>query len=424
MTRSLSAAISGIDANQTMLDNIGNNIANVNTVGYQSTDVQFADLLYQQQGSASAPTPGVTGGTNPIAIGSGVRVSATTVNFSQGTTTQTGVQTDMAIQGQGFLVVNQGGTNYYTRAGNLQPDGSGELVTPSGAIVQGWLPNAAGQINTSSPIGNIVIPQGQVSNPQATQNITLGGNLPTWNGTGTAPVYTATTTAYDSLGGQIPINLTFTASTTPNQWTLVATAPNPGGGTDTLTPAGGATLNFSSTTGQLTSTTPSPLTLTGFTGYSNLPTGYSMNLDFPAVGSTQAVTQFSGTSSIQVTNQDGYSSGSLDGFTVGSDGTITGTYSNGKTQTLGQVALAMFSNPEGLAKQGNLMYASTTNSGAAQLGVAGAGGRGSLIGGAVEGSNVDLGTQLTDLIVAQTAYQANTKVVSTTSTVLQALVQM
>ncbi|MDA8102943.1 MAG: flagellar hook protein FlgE [Nitrospiraceae bacterium] len=420
MTRSLSAAISGIDANQSMLDTIGNNIANVNTVGYQSSDVQFADLLYQQAGGAGSPVPGVTGGTNPIEIGSGVRVASTLTNFAQGTIQQTGVQTDLAIQGQGFLVTSQGGSTYYTRAGNLQLDALGELVTPEGQVVQGWVPGANGQINTSGPLSNLVIPQGQAANPQVTKNITLGGNLPTWSGTGTPPSYTATVTAYDSLGGQIPITITFAATTTPDTWSVVATAPNPAGGTDTLTPTG-TTISFDPTSGQLTSS--APIALSGFTGYPDLPAGYSMNLDFPAPGTPQAVTQFAGTSSIQVTSQDGFPSGSLNGFTIGSDGTITGNYSNGRSQALGQVAIATFANNEGLAKVGGLSYQATVNSGAAQLGTAGAGGRGTLVGGAVEGSNVDLGTQLTDLIVAQTAYQANTKVVSTTATVLQNLVQ-
>ena len=284
----------------------------------------------------------------------------------------------------------------------------------------GWVPGANGQINTSGPLSNLVVPQGQAASPQVTKNITLGGNLPTWNGSGTAPSYTATVTAYDSLGGQIPITINFTATSTPDTWSVVATAPDPAGGTDTLTPAG-TTISFDPTSGQLTSS--SPIALSGFTGYPNLPAGYAMNLDFPATGTPQAVTQFAGTASIQVTNQDGFPSGSLNGFTIGSDGTITGNYSNGRSQPLGQVAIATFANNEGLAKVGGLSYQATVNSGAAQLGTAGAGGRGTLVGGAVEGSNVDLGTQLTDLIVAQTAYQANTKVVSTTATVLQTLVQ-
>ncbi|WP_276963850.1 flagellar hook-basal body complex protein, partial [Ferrimicrobium acidiphilum] len=154
------------------------------------------------------------------------------------------------------------------------------------------------------------------------------------------------------------------------------------------------------------------------------PAGYKMNLDFPTAGSTGAVTQFAGSSSsLAVTNQDGAASGALTGFSIGSNGTVQGTYANGTKQVLGQIASALFTNPEGLAKQGNLLYKSTLNSGAAQLGAAGAGGRGTFVGGSVEGSNVNLGNELTNLVLAQTDYQANTKVVSTTASVLQALVQ-
>jgi flagellar hook protein FlgE len=436
MTRSLSAAISGIDANQAMLDNIGNNIANVNTVGYQSTQLQFSDLLYQQQAAAGSPQVGVAGGTNPVEIGSGVRVAATTTDFSQGTLSQTGVSTDLAIQGQGFLAVNQGGTTYYTRAGNLQLDGAGQLVTASGAIVQGWLPGANGTITTSGPLSNLVIPQGQAANPQATQNITLGGNLPAWSGSGTAPSYNVTETAYDSLGNPIPITLTFTASTTANEWNVNASVTNPATGAQEWLPSESSTapstplttVSFNPSTGQVSgvggsTTAPYQFPLTGLNLiYKNAAA--TVNVDFPAVGSTGAVTQFAGTSSIQATTQDGSSSGALDGYTIGANGVISGQYANGLTQPLGQIALATFANPEGLAKQGNLLYASSNNSGNAQLGAPGAGGRGTLIGGSVETSNVNLGTELTNLIVAQTAYQANTKVVSTTSTVLQALVQM
>ncbi len=430
MTKSLSSAISGIEANQAWLDNIANNIANSNTVGYQSTSIQFADLLYQQTQGAGAPTPGIVGGTNPITVGSGVRVASTNTNFSQGTLQQTGNPTDVAIQGQGFLVVDQGGQNMYTRDGSLQLDAAGQLVTASGAIVQGWVPQANGQINPNSPLGSIAIPQGQVANPVATQNVTLGGNLPAG---GTNPVV-VTTTGYDSLGDPIPLTFTFTPSGTANTWTVTASTTMPGTTTAAALQLGGAasqTVTFNSTTGQISgisgaeASNPDALAVTGFpTGY-NLPSGYAMNLDFPQPGTQQAVTQFAAASpSVQVTNQDGAPSGALTGFTIGSDGVVQGNYANGKSQVLGQIATALFANPEGLAKQGNLLYAASLNSGAAQLGAPGLGGRGSLVGGAVEGSNVSIGQELTDLVVAQTAYQANTKVVSTTATVLQALVQM
>jgi flagellar hook protein FlgE len=248
----------------------------------------------------------------------------------------------------------------------------------------------------------------------------MGGNLPVWNGVGTPPSLTATTTAYDALGNQIPITITYTGTaSTANSWDVAVTTKNPtSGGTESL---GTGTITFNATSGQMNSTTPLPLT--GFTGY-NLASGYTMNLDYPAAGTPAAVTQFSGSSTIAVSSQDGYSSGSLQNFTIGSDGTISGTYSNGRTQSLGQVALAIFSNPQGLTKVGNLDYQTTLNSGTPQIGTAGTGGRGQLLGGSLESSNVDLGTELTNLIVAQNAYQADTKVVSTSSTVLQALVQM
>ncbi|MEX6428863.1 flagellar hook protein FlgE [Ferrimicrobium acidiphilum] len=433
MTKSLSAAITGINADQQWLDNIANNIANSNTVGYQSTSIQFADLLYQQSQGAGAPIVGVQGGTNPIVVGSGVRVASTNTNFAQGTMQQTGVSTDLAISGNGFLVVNQGGQNYYTTDGALQLDAAGQLVTSTGAIVQGWAPSANGQINQNAPLTGITIPQGQVANPVETQNITLGGNLAAG---ATSPV-TVTTTAYDSLGNPIPITFTFTPSTTTaNQWTVTATVPTPG---STTTPPGttpldlgGATsqtITFDSTTGQV-KTVSGSTTGTNNLALSNFPTGYnlktpSMNLDFPAVGSNGAVTQFAGnSSSLAVTSQDGAASGALTGFSIGSEGTVQGTYANGTKQILGQIASAMFTNPQGLAKQGNLLYQATLNSGAAQLGTAGTGGRGTFVGGSVEESNVNLGNELTNLVLAQTAYQANTKVVSTTASVLQALVQM
>jgi flagellar hook protein FlgE len=431
MTKSLSSAITGIDANQQWLDNIANNIANANTVGYQSTSIQFADLLYQQTQAAGGPVAGQNGGTNPIVVGSGVRVASTNTNFSQGTLEQTGSSTDLAIQGQGFLVVAQGGQDYYTRDGALQLDAAGQLVTASGAVVQGWVPGPNGQINQNSPLASITIPQGQVAQPVATSTITLGGNLASG---ATSPVV-ATTTGYDALGNPIPITLTFTPSATAaNEWTVTASTPNASGAATPLAVGGstaGQTITFDPTTGQISAisgaeaSNPDALALEGFPANYDLPAGYTMNLDFPTPGTSQAVTQFAATSSsLEVTNQNGAPSGALTGFTIGSDGVVQGTYANGTEQVLGQIAAAIFANPDGLAKQGNLLYAATLNSGAPQLGAAGTGGRGSFVGGSVEESNVNLGNELTDLVLAQTAYQANTKVVSTTAQVLQALVQM
>lgn len=427
MIPSLAAAVTGIDANQTMLDVIGNNIANVDTTGFQAGSTQFADLLNQQIAGATAPGP-TTGGTNPVSVGSGTHVVANDTSFAQGTLQQTGQPTDVAIQGQGFFVGQQGigtGALSYTRDGNFSINANGDLVTNTGAYVQGWQATN-GVVNPNGPTQAVVIPQGQAAPPNQTQNLNLSGNIPANPGGTTLPsAITFSTTAYDSLGNPVPISVTFTPSSTANQWTMQASANV--GGTATNLFATAPTVTFTSS-GQLKTVTPSTTSTAGATlatsTTSPFPNGKQVNFDFPAVGSPSAVTQFAGNQSIVVSSQDGYTGGTLQKFTVGSDGTVTGTYSNGQTQTIGQLALANFSNLQGLAKIGNGAYQSTVASGPAQIGVPGTAGRGTLVGGALEGSNVDLGTELTNLIVAQNAYQANTKVVTTSNMVLQALENM
>lgn len=162
------------------------------------------------------------------------------------------------------------------------------------------------------------------------------------------------------------------------------------------------------------------LAATATSGYS-FPTGATLALDFPAPSSSNAVTQFAGSSSIQADGTDGYPPGTLQSYSIGQDGTITGSFSNGQTQALGQIALANFANPAGLADQGGGLFATSPNSGQALVGVPGTAGRGSLLGGSLEQSNVNLGTELTNLITAQEAYTANTKVLTTTDQVIQAL---
>lgn len=428
MMESLSAAVSGIEANQTMLDTIGNNISNANTPGYAEVDVQFADLLDQQLTGAATPTA-AAGGVDPTMVGSGTRVAATTTSFAQGSLQQTGQPTDVAIQGPGFLIANQNGSTLYTRAGNLTVDALGHLVTSSGGLVQGWQADATGAINPNGPTTAITIPQGQLSTPVATQNINLEGNLQAWSGSGTANPVTLSINAYDGLGATVPVTLTLTPTTgTADAWTLQGTVPNPTGGTPTTLWNTPQALVFKN--GQLS--TVNGTAVTGATalkvdnlpaGY-NWPTGNTLSIDVPAPGTTSSVTQLASPSSLEAASQDGVPSGSLQSFSIGPDGVISGTFSSGTTQALGRLALASFSNEQGLFKTGNGYYQTTLNSGVAQVGLPGTGGRGTLQGGALEMSNVDLAKQLTDLIIAQNAYQANTKVVSTSDQVLQSLVNM
>lgn len=414
--RSLAAADSGISTMQTMIDTIGNNVANAGTNGYKETSAQFEDVLTEQLQSASGASNGI-GSTNPSSVGAGAQVSSISTDFSQGSIVQTGNPSDVAIQGNGFFVVSDAGQTYYTRNGAFQLDVNGTLETANGAQVQGW---AAGQ-PTTGPTSALTIPAGLIDQPTETSLVTLGGNL---QSSSTSPV-TTTYTLYNSQGTAVPLSVSFTPTATPNQWTMQATL----GGQKLF--ASGVTLTFDST-GQLTSyaVDGGSATTMGSTDAQvkttqALPTGFkesSLSFDLPAPGSNTAVTQFGQSSTIGVTSQNGNASGTIQSYSIGQDGVITGAFTNGKTQAIGTIALASFTNPSGLTNNGNLEFQQTSASGQPLVGTAGSAGRGTLLGGALEQSNVQLANQLTDLVEAQTDYEANTKVVSTTQAVLQALV--
>ncbi len=415
--RSLGTAASGIDTMQTDLDTIGNDIANSETDGFASQTAQFSDLLTEQLQPAGGAVGETLASTNPSAIGAGDEVSAIETNFSAGAVTQTGINSNVAIEGNGFLVVTQNNQTYYTLDGDLQVDSNGNLATNSGGLIEGWAP---GQPTTSPPTPlSIVV--GSTGPPAQTQNVVLGGNLPS---NATNPV-TITTTMYDSLGNQVPVTLTLTP-TGADTWSMQGTV---NGAAQPLWTAP-QTLVFGSN-GQLASLNGTAVgTGQSTLAIDNEPSNYAWTgateptIDFPPVGSEGAVTQFADDQTIEVTSQDGNAAGTLESYSIGSDGVITGTYSNGDSQSLGTIALAQFANPDGLDDIGQTYFTPTVASGKAQLGEPGTNGLGTLQGGAVEGSNVDLATELTDLIEAQTAYQANTKVVDTSSTVLQSLVEM
>lgn len=447
-TRSMLAAVSGIDANQTLLDEIANNIANADTVGYKEGTVQFSALLSEQVSGATAPTLG-SGGVNPIAVGSGVRVSSVITDNAEGTLEATGNPTDVAIQGNGFLVVEYGGQQMYTRDGALTVDESGQLTTLTGGLVQGWQATGTGLINTNAPVGAINIPTGETIAAKTTTRITLEGNLPAWSGKGTAPVpATLKLDAYNPLGTVVHIVVTFTPTKTKaDTWKVSAkvvgtsktvktvktgttkTKTATKTTTGTLIPATKDTISFDPTTGALVETGLTAKPTGGFAIAMKAPTtsGFTktthITLFFPPPGSVNAVTQFTGAQTITA-SQDGYSSGSLESYAINGTGVITGKFSNGKTMALGQLALATFANNTGLENVGDGLLATSANSGQAQIGTPGTGVRGTLLGGQLEQSNVNLGTQLTDLITAQEAYEANTKAISTSQQVIASLEQV
>lgn len=411
MIRSMSSALSGLRNHQLMLDVVGNDIANVSTVGFKSSSTVFSDVLTQTLNGATAPGA-ATGGTNAAQIGLGSRLSGTVQSFTQGALQRTGRTTDIAIQGDGFFVVGNGIENLYTRAGSLTLDANGNLTTPEGMLVQGWQSDGSGVINTNAGIGPVQIRVGELLPPTQSSNIDLGGNLSADAAIGTAT--TLTVSAYDDQGLAVPLNLTFTKSAA-NQWTVTGTAGQPAVAialTDNV-------LTFDGS-GEMTVPADRGINIAGGV-IPNMPAAITIALG----GATQPgrLTQYAGSSSAAITQQNGSPAGSLQSFNVGQDGTVVGNYSNGRTRPIAQVALAVFTNPGGLERIAGAWRA-TPNSGLAQVGVAGVGGRGLMSAGTLEMSNVDLAEEFTRLIVAQRGFQGNARIITTADEILQEVVNL
>jgi flagellar hook protein FlgE len=420
MLRSLFSAISGLQAHQTKMDVTGNNIANVNTVGFKSSTTVFEDTLSQVLRNGSAPSA-TQAGTNPAQVGLGVRVAAITTNFSQGSAQATGRASDFMINGDGFFVTKSGNQQTYTRAGSFDFDATGKLVAPDGSVVQGWMATN-GVVNTNGPIGDLSVPYGQAMPPAATTASTVSGNLSAAASTSTPlgnPVQTQVT-MYDPLGAPHQINYVFTPSGTANQWN-VAVQDDQGNALAT-TPAT-VTVDFDPTAGP-TSGQITPVSAQTFTFD---PSSISASWTGAVTADLSKMTQFGGKTTAIATSPavgGGATLGTLESFSLGNDGSITGVYSNGLRQTIGQLALANFTNPAGLTKAGDSSFVVGNNSGAPQIGIGGAGGRGTLTAGSLEMSNVDLAQEFTGLIIAQRGFQANSKVITTSDQILQDLVQM
>ena len=394
MLRSLYSGISGLRSHQTMLDVTANNIANVNTIAFKSSAIQFQDTLSQLTKGAGSPQ-GNVGGTNPAQIGLGVKVAGISTNFSQGSTQATGRSTDMMISGDGFFVTNIGGVTHYTRAGSFDPDGQGRLVTPDGGILQGW-PAVNGVVSTGGQLTDLALPLQAVTPAIATTTATIGGNLPDEAAVGT--ILTKDYTVYDATG--IASKLTMTFARTAAGWGASATTTDPAG----VVTSSGTPVAMTFTNGAYT------------TGGTVTVGGISMDLS--------TTTGFAGLNTVAVTGQNGRDAGTLQSFTLSADGTLIGSFSNGASEAIGRIALATFANPGGLEKAGSSSYSATFNSGAAQLGTPGQSGLGSLAGGALEMSNVDLSQEFTNLIVAQRGFQANARIITTSDEVLQELTNL
>ncbi|MGH8890554.1 MAG: flagellar hook protein FlgE [Acidothermaceae bacterium] len=398
MLRSLFSGVSGLRAHQTMLDVVGNNIANVNTTGYKSSSVEFEDTLSQALKAAGAPQ-GAQGGTNPAQVGLGVQVAAINTAFTQGPAETTGVSTDLMIQGDGFFVVNDGGQQVYTRDGAFSFDTNGNLTTATGGIVQGWTA-VNGAVNTSGATSGIKLPLGASMPPTATDKAVLAGNLPA-DGSGASP--TNDLKVYDQKGQLVDVTLTYTYDPVGKAWSLNYSDPS-------VSPAATGKVTDLAFKADGTLSTTSPVTAT--------LNGQAVSIDI------SGITSFGGANTAEVVSSTGNAMGSLASYSISPDGTIEGVFTNGMKQPLGQIALATFNNPGGLNKVGNSEYSESVNSGQAQVGAAGTGSRGQLAAGELEGSNVDLSQEFSNLIIAERGFEANSKVITTSDEVLQDLVNL
>ncbi|EPF32416.1 flagellar hook protein flgE [Treponema maltophilum ATCC 51939] len=461
MMRSLYSGVSGMHNHQTRLDVIGNNVANVNTTGFKKGRVNFQDMISQQLSGAAKPTVEV-GGVNPKEVGLGVMVASIDTIFTQGNLQSTGVGTDVAIQGNGFFVLKDGEETFFTRAGAFGIDRDGTLVNPAdGMRVQGWMArdlNGEMVINTAGNTQDLIIPVGSKDPAKATQNVNFACNLnkntpEILEGATAADIAKGTWATefkiYDSFGNTHNLAVSFArVAGTPNQWrATVNVDPDNADFTQTRTGLNttdgmgnsflvnfdntGTLLSVIDSAGNVTNPSGEILLQTSFTVPESNPDAdgnplrQTLNINLGTIGSQKnTVTQSASESSTKAFYQDGYTMGYLDNFKIDQTGVITGVYSNGTNRVIGQIAMASFTNQGGLEKAGNNTYVQSNNSGLANIGTSGIAGKGSLLAGTLEMSNVDLTEQFTDMIVTQRGFQANSKTIQTSDTLLETVLSL
>ena len=461
MMRSLYSGVSGLQNHQTRMDVIGNNISNVNTVGFKRGRVNFQDMISQQLQGAAKPSEEL-GGVNPKEVGLGMTVAAIDNIFNQGNLQSTGVSTDLAIQGNGFFIMKSGDETFYTRNGAFSLDSNGTLVNPAnGMRVQGWMAqdvNGEQVLTTAATPGDLVIPVGSKDPAKETNNVMFACNLnkntpeilPNANEKDIMDGTWATEQKiYDSFGNEHILSVSFRRVTgNPNQWeatvnvdadnadftqTRVGLGDTNGmGNTFIVTFSNlGALESVTDTAGNVTNPTGKAILQTSFTvpnsnpDENGNPYRQTLNIDLGTIGSFEnTITQSASQSSTKAFYQDGYKLGYLDNFKIDSSGTITGVYTNGSSRVIGKIALATFANDRGLEKASDNTFVESNNSGMAKIGESGIAGKGTLMSGALEMSNVDLSEQMTDMIVTQRGFQSNAKTIQTADTLLETVLSL
>ena len=348
--------LSGLQANSSWLNEISNNLANLNTDGYKSQGVSFSDIFNQMQGTS--------GNGDPIQVGDGVEIGATTSDFSEGALTSTGVASNMAIVGNGFFVVQDAsGQTSYTRDGEFATNNAGQLVTSSGQMVMGY-PATDGVVSTAGALTPITVNLGSAMAGQATSSFSTDTNLDSNSSVGTT--FNTPITVYDSMGTPQTLNIQFTndginSTTGTTSWGYAITLPASATGASSATTVATGTLAFDSS-GNLSSPSGSipGINITGLADGA-APMNLTWNLTDASGNST--ITELDSTSATSAVNQDGYGVGTLTGYTVAPDGTIEGQFSNNQTLALGQVAVANFGDDQALVQSTGGDYTATTTSG-------------------------------------------------------------
>jgi flagellar hook protein FlgE len=394
-------AVSGLNAYGNALSVIGNNVANVGTIGFKSSRATFAELL-----SSNA--------LGSQQVGLGVYLNRVQGNFSQGSLNTTGNTLDLAIDGDGFFqVANAGGASFFTRNGQFEMDNQGRVADPSGNLLQGFQANAAGVI--TGTIGNITLTSTN-SAPQATSTAMVKANL---DATATVPTaafsvtdpssynFSTGMTMYDSLGSEHALRFYFLKDAAANTWQLYHQIDGGAATADT-------NLVFNAN-GSLASGGTQSLSLAMSGGAA---TPQTVTFDFGTM------TQFGSASALLDQTQDGFAPGSLQRMNVDSQGQVVAQYTNGQTRVLAQLVLNRFTNPQGLVRAGDNLFAQSTDSGTPIFGTPSNNGLGRIVSGAVEQSNVDLGKEFVDMIVTQRAFQANSRAITTSDEMLQELVNL
>ncbi len=461
MLRSLYSGVSGLQNHQTRMDVVGNNISNVNTIGFKKGRVNFQDMISQTLQGAARPTEEV-GGVNPKQVGLGMSVASIDTIHTQGSLQTTGVKTDLAVQGNGMFILKKGDKELFSRAGAFGLDENGTLVNPAnGMRVQGWMAEEVdGEtfINTASDVGDIEIPVGSKDPAQSTTEVNFACNLdkrtPLIPAEGATPAevrsgtWTVDKQIYDDFGNTHTLRVSFTrVPGTSNEWRAnINVDPDAEAATNTQIEIGeenndnnAFNVTFDNEGALQTVTDDQGDTVTE--GALAIPVAFDVagsnpdeegnlqrqefSLNLGQVGSyTDTVTQFADTSSTKAYSQDGYGMGYLETFKVDQSGIITGVYSNGSNRVIGQVGLASFTNPGGLEKAGESTFVVSNNSGEANIGPSGIAGKGKFVAGSLEMSNVDLAEQFTDMIVTQRGFQANSKTITTSDQMLQELLTL